>query len=351
MYHSKRQRRCEWGLDTEVARQSTHIILDLPFPMPPSLTNLPKLLDREVRKKNLRLLGWRAKEFAWTLTRPATPDLVFVIGCSRSGTTVTFETLAASGHYLHFDYEIPQFWNGLYGPHSNGWESEAAGARDAHPGHRDRALAYFYARLGAGPVLDKTCINTLRIAYLHALFPQARFVFIQRDGRDNISSMIDGWRLGRSDGGFGLQQFFGPSPEPVAINGGDFREWHFFLPPGWRDYNRSSLEEVCAYQWLTANRLALDASRHIPPQQWIHLRYEDIFERPVEMFREAFEHLGIAFDAQMRARCASLAARPTSIVKGAPQKRKWKEHNPEAIERILPMIAPLMREMGYDPHD
>ncbi|HPP82464.1 MAG TPA: hypothetical protein PLZ50_02730, partial [Rubrivivax sp.] len=88
------------------------------------------------------------------------------------------------------------------------------------------------------------------------------------------------------------------------------------------------------------------ARRSIPPEQWIHLRYEDLFERPVEMFHEAFTRLGIAFSDELRARCEHL--RPTSIVKGRPKKDKWREHNPEAIERILPLIAPLMREMGYD---
>ncbi|NMG76006.1 sulfotransferase [Aromatoleum diolicum] len=315
------------------------------------LAKLRKLADPEIRAKNLTAARHRVREAAFSVLRPDMPDPVFVIGCSRSGTTVTFETLAASGHFHHFGYELPQFWNDLHGPLNNGWDSEAAAPADARPEHRDRALAHFYARLGAGPVLDKTCINTLRVGYLHVLFPRAKFVFIQRDGRDNVSSMIDGWRLGRSDGGFGLEQFFGPSPEPVAINGGEFREWHFFLPPGWRDYNQASLEEVCAYQWLTANRLALDAARAIPPQQWIGLRYEDIFERPVEMFREVFTRLDLPFDARMAERCASLASRPTSIVKGAPKKHKWKEHNPQAIERILPMIAPMMREMGYDPND
>jgi hypothetical protein len=240
------------------------------------LSHLHKLLDPEIRAKNLQWLRWRARELYWSTAHPAMPDPVFVIGCSRSGTTVTFETLAASGQYLHFDYELPQLWDGLYGPLNNGWASEAAGPEHAERAHRERALAYFYARLGAGPVLDKTCINTLRVAYLHKLFPRAKFVFIHRDGRDNISSMIDGWRLGRTDGGFGLEKFFGPSPVPVEINGGEFREWHFFLPPGWRDYNRASLEEVCAFQWISANRLALDAARDVPAAQWIQVRYEDI---------------------------------------------------------------------------
>ena len=34
-------------------------------------------------------------------------------------------------------------------------------------------------------------------------------------------------------------------------------------------------------------------------------------------------------------------------VKGVPKQQKWREHNPEPIERILPMIRPLMLEMGY----
>jgi len=169
------------------------------------LRNLHKLLDPEIRAKNMREIGYSMRGAWWDIAHPAMPDPVFVVGCSRSGTTVTYETLAAAPRFLSFGYEIPQFWNGLYGPLNNGWHSEAARSEDAKPAHRDAAFRYFFQRLGAGWVLDKTCINTLRIPYLYSLFPKARFVFIQRDGRDNISSMMDGWRQGRSDGGFGLE--------------------------------------------------------------------------------------------------------------------------------------------------
>ena len=313
----------------------------------PRLRNLHKLLDPEIRAKNLRALRWELRGLWWDVTRPAVPDPVFVVGCSRSGTTITYDTLAAAPQFLSFGWEIPQFWDHLYGPLNNGWHSEAAGAEQARPGHRDAALRYFYQRLGPGWVLDKTCINVMRIPYLHALFPQSKFVFIQRDGRDNISSMMDGWRMGRTDGRFELTHFFGPFPEPVAINGGEFKEWAFFLAPGWRQYNHASLEEACAFQWVSANRMAIDASRSIPSDQWIHLRYEDVFDRPVAMFREAFERLGVPFTEELAARCAHLE--PTSIVKGKPKRQKWKEHNPQAIERILPTIRPLMIELGYDP--
>jgi hypothetical protein len=157
---------------------------------------------------------------------------------------------------------------------------------------------------------------------------------------------MDGWL---HNGHFALSKTLGPFPIAVNIDRGAFKEWSFFLPPGWRDYNNASLEEVCAHQWLMANRLALDASKQIPPEQWIRLRYEDIFDRPVEMFRDVFERLELPFDDAVKRRCSTLDTRPTSIVKGAPKKEKWKEQHAAKIERILPRIRPLMVELGYDP--
>ena len=311
----------------------------------PSLRNLHKLLDPEIRAKNLRAMRFAVRGLYWDLVRSRARDPVFLVGCSRSGTTVTYETIAMSPQLLSFGHEIPEFWDSLWGPRHNGWESEAAGAEVARPEHRDAAQRYFFQRLGLGRVLDKTCINVMRVPYLYRLFPQARFVYIHRDGRDNVSSLMDGWL---HDSHFALSKVLGPLPCAVNIDGGTFKDWSFLLPPGWRDYNDAPLEEVCAHQWVMANRLALDASREIPAEQWIRLRYEDIFDRPVEMFREVFDRLELPFDEAVRRRCATLDTRPTSIVKGAPKKEKWKERHAAKIERILPRIAPLMVELGYD---
>jgi hypothetical protein len=308
------------------------------------LRKVGKLLDPEIRRKNVEALRIELRERWYDLTRPSMPDPVFVVGCSRSGTTITYETLARSPAFLSFGYELPQFWNSLVGPLNNGWRSEAAEASDAKPAHRHAALRHFYARLGAGQVLDKTCINVMRIPYLLALFPRARFVYIQRDGRDNISSLIDGWR---HDGHFEMDLYLGKPPVPAAIDGGAYKQWAFFYPPGWQAWNHASLAEACAYQWMTANRLALQARQLVPADQWIHLRYEDIFDEPVRMFRQAFERLGVPFTSELERACAELE--PTSIVSGAPRRSKWKERNRAEVERILPMVRPLMLELGYDP--
>ena len=82
------------------------------------LANAYKLLDPEIRAKNIALLKRAAKGMVWELTRPTVPDPIFVVGCSRSGTTVTYETIAASTALRSIGHEIPQFWNGLSGPHA-----------------------------------------------------------------------------------------------------------------------------------------------------------------------------------------------------------------------------------------
>ncbi|HTP45376.1 MAG TPA: sulfotransferase [Casimicrobiaceae bacterium] len=309
------------------------------------LRNFHKLLDAEIRAKNVRALRYAVRGVYWDLAGTEASDPVFILGCSRAGTTITYETIALSPQLLSFGHEIPEFWDGLFGPRNNGWESEAAGADAARPEHRTAAQRYFFQRLGRGRVLEKTCINAMRVPYLHRLFPQARFVYIHRDGRDNVSSLMDGWQ---HDGHFALGKTLGAFPCPVRIDGGTFREWAFFLPPGWRDYNDAALEEVCAHQWISANRLALDALRQIPSAQWIRVRYEDIFDRPVEMFREVFERLELPFDERVARRCEGLDARPTSIVDGAPRREKWRGRHAAKIERVIPRMRPLMEELGYD---
>ena len=307
-----------------------------------------KLLDPEIRAKNLDAFRIWMRERYFLMARPTVPDPIFVIGCCRAGTTVTFDTIARSQDLHTLGYSTPEFWDALHGPHHNNWASEAATADDADPTHRNRALAYFYARLGPGRYIDKTCINVLRIPYLLTLFPQAHFVFIYRDGRDNISSLIDGWRVG---GPFGLRQFLGEFPEPVMINDGEFRDWHFLLPPGWAAYNQSKLEDVCAFQWVASNQAALDAKALVPARQWTEIKYEDLFDQPLEVFRATFDRLGLPFTAEIQRHCEHLNKHHTSTISGGPQKQKWRRRNPEEIGRVLGTIAPMMQRLGYRMDD
>src|SRR2546425_9932791 len=103
-------------------------------------------------------------------------------------------------------------------------------------------------------VLDRTCLHVMRIGYLITLFPRARFVFVQRDGRDNVSSLMDAWRAA---GPLGVSQAVGGVPGGVAIDPGPVDRWMMILPPGSGAYNTAALGEACAFPRAEANRTAL----------------------------------------------------------------------------------------------
>jgi hypothetical protein len=60
--------------------------------MAATMKKLAKLRDPEIVRKNIVHLKRELSGIWWDLIRPDSPPPVFLVGCSRSGTTVTFET-------------------------------------------------------------------------------------------------------------------------------------------------------------------------------------------------------------------------------------------------------------------
>ena len=114
--------------------------------------------------------------------------------------------------------------------------------------------AKFQARLrdrdGAPPtgpavMIEKTPKNSLRVPFLRTVFPEARFVFLQRDARETVSSMIEAWGAGT----------FRTYPDlPGWPDGG----WSLLLVPGWRALAGKPVAEIAARQWATTTDILLD---------------------------------------------------------------------------------------------
>ena len=92
--------------------------------------------------------------------------------------------------------------------------------------------------------LEKTPKNALRIPFLDAAFPDAQFIFLWREPRPNIASIIEAWKAGRWVTYRGLDERADP--------------WSLLLPPDWRAMRDAPLPEIAAFQWESANRIALD---------------------------------------------------------------------------------------------
>jgi hypothetical protein len=189
--------------------------------------------------------------------------------------------------------------------------------------------------------VDKANQNCFRIPYLFELFPDAIFIYVKRDGRDNINSLIHGWGKPNE-----FATWSQDIPADIQIENGTYRQWAFFLFPGWRSFVSSSIEEVCAQQWITANQSVLVSKREIPQRQWIEVFYEDMLTSSTEAFRRIFEKLNLRFTDEIKQHCDSLIEHPYNAF-SPPRLNKWKVENRDRIEHVLPLINPTMREMRY----
>jgi hypothetical protein len=268
---------------------------------------------------------------------------VFVVGCSRSGTTLLYKTLSESHQLGSLQRETHDFWAALHPLAEKGYATHALTAADASARDRATVSRYFYAQTGQIRVVDKNNQNGLCVPYLHALFPDAHFVYIKRSPGDNLNSLIEGW--GKADE---FATWSADLPVDVRVDRGRYTRWCFFLFDGWRDHLASPIEDVCAAQYLAMNHAILDARGAIPKSQWTEVVYEELLRDPVQGFRSTFESCGLSFDSRLEAHCRSVLSTPYNAFSEI-KVDKWREQkNRERIERVLPRVRGIAREMGYE---
>src|SRR5690606_4992869 len=205
----------------------------------------------------------RATDAAARFDRP-----LFIVSPPRSGSTLLFETLAGAPDLYSPGDESHALIEGVSGlsPAAHGWASNRLLAGDASPAVaaalRERFLAALRDRRRQAPapgtavrMLEKTPKNALRIPFLDAVFPQARFVFLYREPHQVLGSMIDGWRSGQ------FQTY-------LALPGWNGPDWSFLLTPGWQALSGRPLEEIVAAQWAATMQVLLDDLEALPAGQW-----------------------------------------------------------------------------------
>jgi hypothetical protein len=303
------------------------------------LEKVDKTLHYEA-KRAVRALrgGW------WSVMRTRLERPIFVVGCSRAGTTVVYKTISQSREIGSLDRETHDFWVGLHPLAERAWSTHALTAADAHAQDRDIASRYFFAHTGRRRIVDKNNQNGLCVPYLHSLFRDAHFVYVKRSPGDNIHSLIEGWGKSEEFATWSIDL-----PTKVEIDQGRYRRWCFFLFDGWRAYADRPIEEVCAAQYVAINRSIMNAAKAIPPEQWTDVVYEDLVRDPVAEFRRIFESIGVAFTPALANHCAHVLSLPYNAFSEI-RLDKWRDQtNRTRIERIMPLVEPIASEMGYRP--
>ncbi len=152
-----------------------------------------------------------------------------------------------------------------------------------------------------GPVriVDKDTGHCWRLPELSNAFPDAKFIFVVREPRDAIRSLIAGWRH---------PTWFFTYRTPTALNIAGYsdvtpwgdRWWNFNLFPGWETLVDAPLEEVAAQQWSAAVAPVIDHGLPLLEQgRAMVTTYEDIVDAPRTTLSAIAEFAGLDADAIM----------------------------------------------------
>ncbi len=272
------------------------------------------------------------------LTKP-----VFIVAAPRSGSTLLFETLAASEHMATLGGEAHWLIESIAElcPGAPGVNSNRLTAGQATPAVTERIRSQILERLldpAGAPLrggrvltlLEKTPKNALRIPFLDRIFPDARFIFLWREPRANISSIIEAWRAGKWQTYPRLEGFTPP--------------WSLLLPPGWEAMRGKPLEELAAFQWAVTNSIVLDDLASLPRERWTMLDYDDLVKNPAATIRGICQFLGVEFDAALAKRVSGpMPQAKHTLTPAEPQ--KWTRNQP-AIERVLPLVEATWRRIS-----
>ncbi len=265
---------------------------------------------------------------------------LIILTAPRSGSTLLFETLQQSQTLCTIGGESHGIIEAL--PQLN----PASGAIDSNRLDQIHAtvdvVAELHKRFGqfvrnaSGVVpapdarvrlLEKTPKNALRIPFLETLFPDARYVFLYRDPREAMSSIMDCWENGNWITYPKLKDWQG--------------SWSFLLPPGWQAMKDKSRAEIAAFQWQRANEFIVNDLQTIDSNRWMALDYADFLADPAMWTSRIAAFAEIPFDAALAARTS--AALPHSrLTLTAPKADKWRKNEAS----ISPFIAQTMAQFS-----
>lgn len=200
-------------------------------------------------------------------------NLVFVVGCPRSGTTWLQRLLAShpqirtgqeSHLFQHYIGSQLRNWRVAAEPRFRGGVGMACYFTEEEFLHIVKAYLLTLIEPMVGPLgpgelfLEKSPSNALFLPELFELLPKARVIHLIRDPRDVVSSLISGetW----------ISEW---APRKAAVAG----------------------------NWWARHIIAVrDARPQLPPGQFREVKYEDLSRSPIEVLRGCADFLNLGWD-------------------------------------------------------
>lgn len=220
---------------------------------------------------------------------------IILIGAARSGTKFLRAIIASSRAIRAVPYDINYIWR--YGNEHCSHDALPASCTTAKTSEFIcRYVQGFASRGVSGPcdVVEKTVSNALRIPFVYRTMPNARFVFLLRDGRDVTASAIRCWRrppratyLAKKAisfpwfycTGYATRHLLRSARSLLGLETAS-RSWGPRYPGLDEDLRNHGLLYVCAKQWQTCVDHYFESHTTIPSDSRITIRYEELVRSP-----------------------------------------------------------------------
>lgn len=291
--------------------------------------------------------------------RRATAELqppVFLIGNYRSGTTITQKLIGLHPEIVTW-YEPRTLW--LYAdPRRRHDEFSAEDATPPVVRYLRRRFLRFQGRNGGRRIMENTPSNVLRVPYVHAIFPEAAFLYMTRNPFSCISSMELKWQRTKTWAGIRrtvavtpatqLHHYAGVYLKQLVAKKVLRRKYSPLYGPRYRgidaDLGTLSKLQLIARQWARGNRKAREDLAALGPGRALVFRYEDLMEETGATLRRIYDHCGLTLTGDI--------VRQAERMVDPGRQKKWLRLDPEELRDVLPELREEMAACGYEvPRD
>lgn len=280
------------------------------------------------------------------------PSTIILIGAARSGTKFLRDILASGTGAAAVPYDVNYVWR--YGAAAAADDVlDPATLTDERKRFIQKSLRSL-AKANDGDILiEKTVANTLRVPFVNAVFPNARYVHLVRDGREVTESAMRQWRAPPNwsalfqkiqdipiqnisyVGWFGWNLIKGLI---LGRKGG--KVWGPRFPGIGAMAENASLARICARQWLESYTRSESALRNLTNAEScvFTIRYEDLV-RDDTALSKLVDQLGLQHKDNI------IATFHKKLKPSRPE--VWRNLPVSDQADIDQILTPTLRELGY----
>ena len=205
-------------------------------------------------------------------------------------------------------------------------------------------------------IVEKTCANSLRVPYVDKVVPNAKYIFIVRDGRDVVSSAMQKWNSSvdpsyimaklryiplRDIPFYAMTYFMNRLRGGILNNKRRLLTWGPRFKDMERIANAEGLAAVCAAQWSRCVLLAKEAFEKIDRERVCIIKYEDFVLSPKAEFLRLSEFSGVKPSDQVIDKVVDSVS-PASVGKGRAFLGK------ENLDNLRMFLQPALEWCGYE---